>query len=95
MRENPEAKRVNWGLVGSVFCINQVVLPLVPWRVNSTDIIAFGQGGLVVAGLIVKGVLKKIVIPEPVEPRLAIIPPNTQIIAPTMDATKAQHEAAR
>lgn len=48
-----EAKGVNWGFVGSMFCINQIVLPLVFWRVTLTDIIAFGQGGLVVAGLAV------------------------------------------
>lgn len=91
-----ELKNVRWGFVGSVFCVNLVILPCVLWRTSPNDIIAVGRGGLAIAGLTSKGMVKEVRVPEPArDPRLAIIPSDARIAAPTMKASEAQIEAVR
>lgn len=91
-----EPKKVRWCFVGSVFCINLVILPCVFWRTNSNDVIAVGRDGLAIGGLTCKGMIDEVWVPVRArDPQLAIIPSDARITAPIMKASDAEIEAVR
>jgi len=91
-----ELRNVRWSSVGSVFCINNIILPCVLWRTNSSDIIAIAQGGFGAAGLTLKGMIKEAQIAEPVrDPPLVILPSDARIVTSSMKISDAHIETVR
>ena len=91
-----QVKHVRWNIVGSAFGINGIILPLMFFRTNASEIIAVASGGFCISGVTAPGVMRELVVPAAIKGfRQAIIQPDARIVASTMEMCQTNIEAVR